>query len=75
MELSLLRAANDRRAASDRSDDLARVRTLLLDALDLLDRSPMHGAMTAASHVSHAVELLSPGADRFELTFGGKAPN
>jgi len=70
MELSLLRIANDG------PDDLARVRALLLDALDLLDRSPMHAAaITAASHVSHAVELLSPGADRFELALNGKAPN
>jgi len=69
MELSLLRIANDQ------PDDLARVRALLIDALDLLDRSPMHTAMTAASHVSHALELLSPGADRFELTLNGKAPN
>jgi hypothetical protein len=51
----------------DRSDDIVCVRALLLDALSLLDRSPMPMAATVAIHVSHAVELLNPGADTFEL--------
>jgi hypothetical protein len=51
----------------DDSDDLDRVRALLLDALVLLDRSAMPAAVTAATFVSHALELLSPGADTFEL--------
>ena len=57
---------------TDISDDVARVRASLLDALALLDRSPLPMAATAATYVSHAVELVSPGTDMFELIEPGE---
>ena len=52
---------------NDHSDDLACVRALLLESLAVLDRSKVPHAVTVATFVSHALEVLSPGADRFEL--------
>ena len=50
---------------TDDLNDLARVRTLLVEALAVLDRGPLPAAVTVAILVSHALEVLSPGADRF----------
>jgi hypothetical protein len=39
-----------------------------VDALAVLDRSSLPVAVTVATFVSHALEMLCPGADTFELT-------
>ena len=50
-----------------RREDVDHARTSLLDALATLDRSIAPQATKAAAYVSHALELLSPGADPFAL--------
>jgi len=52
---------------SMRREEVDHARTSLLDALATLDRSIAPQATRAAAHVSHALELLSPGTDPFAM--------